>query len=69
MQGPPGIPGPAGTCQCDVSMTGLTDMMETIKRQSVDSVLTAVHQHYRDVLKKMNKRISVLENLILSKFS
>ena len=65
MQGPPGIP---GNCHCDISMPEIKDLMETVKRQSVEIALTTVHQEYRDLLKKMKKRIFVLEEQILSKF-
>jgi len=64
LPGPAGLAGEPGTCTCDVSRQDVTEMIETLKVQTVDLVVSEVHQQYQNILQKLNERIVQLEKAI-----
>lgn len=64
VQGPQGLAGEPGTCECDVSRQDVTEMIETLKIQTVQLVVKEVHQQYQNILEKVNQRIIQLEKAI-----
>ena len=67
LPGPAGLAGEPGTCTCDVSRQDVTEMIETLKVQTVDLVVSEVHQQYQNILQKLNERIVQLEKAITRK--